>query len=421
MSAKAIKLDKIIDEEAARVSSLRMQMLEMHPFWGYLLLQVKLVPAPSLEAFAATDCVRHIWYNPLLTRHLTSAQFGFILAHEVGHQLFASEDRQQGRSHHLWNCATDYAINRIVAAIGHPARPRAKLYAPPTGKVPGLGKVEILLDLRWTGMIAEAIYEYLAAEELPDPVSVTLELPDRVDGNGDGLRIPNLTDHRGGIDIHLPENLTTYQRDELLGRIAGAMETWEKQDRAGDIPGDLVREILLRHKPVVPWQRIFRQFSGQAVCKDDYSLSRPNKRYLDEGLVVPGLYSEQAGNIVVSLDTSGSMTEPQLEAVGKELQGLREQAVEMTLVVADAEVQEVVGPDRLERFLRAGRFRGGGGTDHRPVFDWVRQSRSRPDLFVGLTDLYSNFPDRRPPYPVVWLVAQEHGPAPWGRVIEVNA
>lgn len=421
MSSKATNLETIINKEAARISSLRMQMLEMHPFWGYLLLQVKLVPAPGLQTFAATDCVRHIWYNPLLTRHLTSSQLGFILAHEVGHQLFASEDRQQGRSHHLWNCATDYAINRIVAGIGHPARPRGKLYAPPQGNVPGLGKVEILLDLRWTGMIAEAIYEYLAAEELPDPVSVTLELPDRVDGTGDGLRIPNLTDHRGGIDIHLPENLTTYERDELLGRIAGAMETWEKQDRAGDIPGDLVREILLQHKPVVPWQRIFRRFSGQAVCRDDYSLSRPNKRYLNDGLVVPGLYSEQAGNIVVALDTSGSMTEPQLEAVGKELQGLREQAVEMTLVVADAEVQEVVGPDRLERFLRAGRFRGGGGTDHRPVFDWVRQSRNRPDLFVGLTDLYSSFPDRRPPYPVVWLVAKDHGPPPWGRVIEVNA
>ena len=421
MTDRPNPLEATVAAEAQRVSSLRMQMLEMHPFWGYLLLQVKLVPAPDLQSFAATDCVRYIWYNPLLTQHLSTPQLGFVLAHEVGHQIFASQDRQRGRAHHLWNCATDYAINRIVAEIGHPARTRAKLYCPPETDIPGLGRIKILLDPRWNGMIAEAIYEYLAAEELPDPVSVTIELPNQADGEEGTLRVPNLTDHRGGIDIHLPESLSAGQRDELVERIAGAMETWERQDRAGDIPGDLVREILVRNKPVVPWQRIFRQFAGQAVCKDDYSLCRPNKRYLQDDVLVPGLYAEKAGLIVVSLDTSGSMTEPQLEAVGAELEALREQAVEMTLIVADASVQEVVGPDRLERFLRAGRFRGGGGTDHRPVFQWIRNAHLRPDLYVGLTDLHSRFPDSRPPYPVVWLTQEEHGKAPWGRLIEVNA
>ena len=421
MSTRSESRESVFAAEAHRMSSLRMQMLEMHPFWGYLLLQVKLVPAPALECFAATDCIRHIWYNPLLTQHLSTPQLGFVLAHEVGHQLFASQDRQRGRSHHLWNCATDYAINRIVADIGHPARARTRLYLPPEGDIPGLGRIKILLDVRWTGMIAEAIYEYLASQLLPPPVSVTIELPDLVDGGDGGLRIPNLTDHRGGIDVHLPETLSPRQRDELAERIAGALETWERHDRAGDIPGDLVREILVRNKPVVPWQRVFRQFAGQAVCKDDYSLRRPNKRYLEDDVLVPGLYAEKAGCIVVSLDTSGSMTEPQLEAVGGELEALREEAVEMTLVVADAEVQEVVGPDRLERFLRVGRFRGGGGTDHRPVFRWIHEAGLRPDLYVGLTDLHTRFPERRPPFPVVWLAPEEHGKAPWGRVIEVNA
>ena len=114
--------DADVQAELERLSALRMQMLEMHPFWGYLLLQVKLTPALDLPAFAATDYLRHIWFNPARTRLLNAAQLGFVLAHEIGHQLLASAFREKGRDHHLWNCATDYAINRVVdlnAQIAH--------------------------------------------------------------------------------------------------------------------------------------------------------------------------------------------------------------------------------------------------------------------------------------------------------------
>jgi len=402
----------LLADEARRVSTLRMQMLEMHPFWGYLLLQVKLVPATHLEAFAATDCIRHIWYNPELTSHLSTSQLGFVLAHEVCHQVLASMDRRRGRVHHLWNCATDYAINRIVADIEHPGRPGQRLYDDPSGVIPGLGKVIILMDKRWDGMIAEAIYEYLVNETLPDPTTVTLQL--------DELTIPNVQDHGGGVDVHLPGDLSREQKEELTDRIASAVEAWRQSDMAGSMPGEMVREIELRRRPQIPWQRIFRQYAGQATARDEYALSRPNKRYLNEGLVVPGLFSEKAGCIVVSLDTSGSMTATELEVVGVELRALHDQAEEMTLIVADADVQEVIGDNRLASFLKAGRFRGGGGTSHVPVFDWMRERHLRPDLFIGLTDLYSDFPDRRPPFPVVWLVPEAHGTAPWGKVIEVK-
>lgn len=60
-----------------------------------------------------------------------------------------------------------------------------------------------------------------------------------------------------------------------------------------------------------------------------------------------------------------------------------------------------------------------GGTDHVCVFDYIREHRLNPCVFVGLTDLYSGFPPRRPPYPVLWLTPEHHGDAPWGKVIEL--
>ena len=415
--------EAIIRKEQRRVSMLRTQMLQLHPFWGYLLLQVRMKAAPKLCAMAATDCLRHIWYNPLRTRHLSDAQLGFVLAHEVGHQLLASAGRWRGRNQLLWNCATDYAINRLVADMDHPARPRQRLYEVPNLDLPDGEQVRILLDRRFDGKIAEAIYEYLAADELPDPRSVTVSLTlDDEDGtSGAAVTVPNVTDHGGGIDVHLPRDLGPDERPELRGGVAAAVAAWAGDGRVGHLPADLVRRVRFAARAAVPWRRLLRCFAGQSLARDDYDLCRPNRRYLEHDVVVPGLRSDRAGHVVVALDTSASVDADLLNALGSELQELCRQVERVTLLVADAEVQRVVdGGVELERFMGEGRLPGGGGTDHRPVFCWMNEQRCQPDLFVGLTDLYSRFPDRKPPYPVLWVTPAEHGKAPWGRVIELS-
>ncbi len=413
----------VIRAEQQRVSMLRAQMLQLHPFWGYMLLQVRLVPEVKLCAMAATDCLRHIWYNPLRTRHLGDAQLGFVLAHEVGHQLLASAGRWRGRNRQLWNCATDYAINRVVAAMEHPARPGQKIYEMPDVDLPGSERVRILLDRRFDDKIAEAIYEYLAAEELPDPRSVTVSLTvDDGDGGGEvAVTVPNVSDHGGGIDVHLPRDLTADQRRELSDRVTAAVSAWASEGRAGHLPADLVRRVRFAERAAVPWRLLLRCFAGQALARDDYDLTRPNRRYLEHDLVVPGLRSNQAGHVVVALDTSASVGGDLLAALGAELEQIGRHVERVTLLVADAEIQQVVdGELELGRFISSGRLPGGGGTDHRPVFRWVDEQRCQPDLLVGLTDLRSRFPDRRPPYPVIWVAPAGHGEAPWGRVITLD-
>jgi predicted metal-dependent peptidase len=380
-------------------------------------MHLSLVPAPELPTFAATDCTRHIWFNPLHTRYLTPAQLGFVLAHEVCHQMLASEDRARGRNHHLWNCATDYAINRIVRQIPRPATSGDQpLYDPPSGRIPGMGKLELLDDERFDAMIAEAIYEVLAGERVTGPVSVTLDLcrPD-----GGRIALPSVLDHGGGIDLHLPEHLTDREREEIREKLAGALETWQSTGQRGHVPSEAVRIVGLGRSRV-PWQRTFRQYVQPALTKDEYSLRRPNRHYLAEDIVVPGLYSEKVGRVVVALDTSASMDQSTLAAAAAEIAQLARQAEETTLIVADARVQAVVSLDRLDEYLQKGKFEGGGGTNHRPVFAHVAEHRLEPDVFVGLTDLASRFPEHAPPYPVIWVVPAQHGEAPWGRVVMVD-
>jgi predicted metal-dependent peptidase len=92
----------------------------------------------------------------------------------------------------------------------------------------------------------------------------------------------------------------------------------------------------------------------------------------------------------------------------------------LTLLVGDAAVHQVVPARDLGAFLGGLPLKGGGGTDHRPVFAWIKQARRRPDVFIGLTDLHSAFPEKAPPYQVVWITTPDHGPAPWGRVVELE-
>lgn len=386
-------------------------MLECHPFWGHLLLQMRLVPAPDLDALAATDCVRHIWYNPLHTRSLPLPQLGFLLAHEVGHALFETLERARGRNPYLWNCATDYAINRIVSLIRKPGEPHTPMYEPPSGQHPALGEIRPLLDRRFDGLIAEAIYERLVSETTATLEWITLNLA--------GTSVTGVIPH-GGFDVHLPVDLSEADRQVLRERLGMAVNVWRECARRGDVPAGLERVVDQWAKPRVPWQRMLHRYLGEATTPDDYSLARPNRRWLAEGFLVPGVVPRMEHDLIVAVDTSGSMSNDALASIGAELVALAMVEPNVTLLVGDAAVHQVVPARDLAAFLGGLRLKGGGGTDHRPVFAWIEQARRRPDVFIGLTDLHSAFPDKAPPYPVLWVTTPNHGRAPWGRVVEME-
>ncbi len=400
-----------IDAEAERLSAVRMQMLEAHPFWGYMLLQVRLVPAVELPSYVATDAVSHIWYNPARTRKLSIPELGFVLTHEICHQVLATAARQMGREPVKWNYATDYAINAMVSEIPMPGAKnwQEKLYQMPDN---------VLFDPKYRNWVVEVIYEDLCRKDLQSEVIyLELLLPS---SEGGELRLPGVLDHQGGIDLHLPLELTADQLELLRSRIQAAVEHFEIGDSRGHLPKELLRETEVLEAPKIPWQRLLYHFAASALDIDDYSLARPNKRYRALDLVVPGLYSEKVGSIVVALDTSGSMSNEEISEVASEIRGIAPHTQDITLIVADSIIQQVIGFDELESFLQKGEFRGGGGTDHVCVFDYIASHHLDPTLFIGLSDLFSSFPEKQPPYPVIWVTTEIYGEVPWGKIIALR-
>lgn len=399
-AARAIPADPTADEQR-RLRLLTLEMLDHHPFWGHVLVQLELIPEPQLPTLAATDCVRRIWFNPRFTSQLPLRELGFVLAHEVGHIVLLSAERRGERDLWRWNQATDYAINRMVRSMRHPGT-REPLYAVPNSYVAGLGDVRPLLG--FDVETAETIYEILAATD-PEPELHVLDL-------GDGTIV--VADHEGGgLDVHVQVE----DAAEARSIVEAAQREWEAEGRRGNAPGSTLRRLAAGPRAHVSWVEELAAILLQSAGRTEYDARRPNRRWLDEDIIVPSLTGGEPPPIVVALDTSGSMTPAVLAAVGAELRSLAAFAPDITLIVADAAVQEVVPSRELDRFLAAGRIRGGGGTDHRPVFAWIAEHLPPPALFVGLTDLFSRFPKAPPGYPVLWVAPPRHGRAPWGRVL----
>jgi len=409
------ELDCLCSQERKRLTALRVQLIDHHPFWGHIMLQMQLVFQADLPVIAATDCFRYIWLNPVMTSKLPIRQLGFVVIHEICHSVFASKERRGSRDQYLWSCATDYAINRILAEDCNYEIP--KIYI--NGQLQ-----DILLDRRYRDWPAESIYMSLENMYIPvDPPTVDLRLnvpSSQFDGRHHSIDLPGVQDH-GGIDVHLPLPLSPAQREKLAIRVNEALKAWHSNGSQGFYPGEFGIRLEPEYKHLVQWQRLLRQFVGRAMARDDYSLARPNKRYLSEKIIVPGRFSETPGLVVVALDTSGSMGRDLVSKALGEIAELDDLLPEVMLITADAAVHQVIPAGKLKEFLNKPFVTGWGGTSHIPVFEYIKKQSLEPDLLIGITDLCTEFPKNRPPYPVLWIAPKGHGNHPWGHVVEIDA
>ena len=176
----------------------------------------------------------------------------------------------------------------------------------------------------------------------------------------------------------------------------------------------------------VDWQALLRQWLQDRI-KQDWSCPPFAKRHIHRGLYLPAPGMQAPGHIVFAIDTSGSMGDLQMAAALAEVRAYREAfPCRLTLIQADAEVQsvqcygELDGVEVPQKVVVLGR----GGTDFRPVFEWVRtQAEDVPTALVYATDGYGSFPEREPAWPTIWLVTpggQESAKFPFGVCVRLQ-
>jgi hypothetical protein len=93
---------------------------------------------------------------------------------------------------------------------------------------------------------------------------------------------------------------------------------------------------------------------------------------------------------------------------------------ECTIIVSDALVQQVIKTSGIPQFLKTLQFKGRGGTNHVPVFKHIIHEKLVPELFIGLTDGQSKFPESKPKYPVLWCLTSDVSVPPWGKSVYID-
>jgi predicted metal-dependent peptidase len=136
---------------------------------------------------------------------------------------------------------------------------------------------------------------------------------------------------------------------------------------------------------------------------------------------MPGRTGIQAGDVVIAVDVSGSIGQVELRAFAGEMSGILSEMTprSTTVVWFDAAVQRVdtiADAGELDHITKD--ILGGGGTDFRPVFDWVRNEGAPCDTLVVLTDGYGTPPASAPAYPVIWVTTGRE--QPWGQNITLE-
>ncbi len=148
----------------------------------------------------------------------------------------------------------------------------------------------------------------------------------------------------------------------------------------------------------------------------------PNRRFIHQGLYLPELKNPELGLIALLVDTSGSISQQDLNEFASEMHGiLTAYKTELMVIYVDAAVQgvEFIASDDTEVNLE---LKGGGGTDYRPGYDWLHEQGHMPTAAVYLTDGYCNsFPDE-PDFPTLWALTQKSDyfkPA-FGEILVIN-
>lgn len=381
-----------------KITKARTSLILSQPFFGSLALRLPVVERLDIKTMATDG--RSLFYSPAFVDSLGLPELIGVIAHEVLHCALAHTTRRGERDHGEWNIACDLAINPVVLDAG--------LTLP----------ADVLIDPAFAGLSAEEIHARKfpptpPADEPDDADDAEQDDGGAAGGGGCGEVLDAPADDGSG-----PAGEAERASLENEWRVA-TLQAAQQAKAAGELPGAVARLATDLREPRVDWRETLRRFMV-STAKDDFSWSRPNRRFVADGLYLPSRHSEALGEIVVVVDTSGSIDEVALSRFAAEINSICEDAppARLHVVYADAAVAatETYEPADFPITLKAV---GGGGTDFGPAFRWVEANDIEPACLIYLTDLYGPMPQAEPPYPVLWI-STGADKAAWGEVVKLE-
>lgn len=382
------RLDRQMRE---KLTTARVCLLLKAAFFGNIATRLRLTNADEWCETAATDG-RNFYYNSEFINRLRPKEVEFLIAHEILHCVYDHFGRRNDRDPRIWNIANDYCVN-------------ADLKHHKIGEF--ITTVPCLYDLKYQGKSSEEIYDILMeqAEKINVDWLVTQLLDEHLDDDSKNPNVPKLSDVE-----------KQQIRDEIRSAVLAAAAT---ADGADNIPRGVKRLIKDFTEPKLNWRDLLRA-QLESTIKADYTYMKVNRKSWHMQAVMPGAAVVPMIDIVVAIDTSGSISEVMLKDFLGEIQGIMDvfPSFKITVFSFDTQVYNACSfdSDNLDSMIDY-EPQGGGGTDFVAIFDYLKAEGIEPERLVVFTDgcPFGSWGDEHYADTLWILHSTDSIEAPWGQ------
>ena len=233
-----------------------------------------------------------------------------------------------------------------------------------------------------------------------------------IDGEKIPISIDNHETWRAGTDNkemahHKIKDMVQNTMDRVNQKSQGHLPSYVKN----------LIDAVLAHK-TISWKSELRKFVGY----EEFSCFKSSRKRINRRfpIVQPGYLVERKAHFVVAVDSSGSISDLDFGKFFKEISIMHAAKLSITYVEIDADIQLVEDYRRKPKLSQHKRI-GYGGTDFRPVFDFVKNKyyknhrgqefrlKKKVDGLIYLTDGYGSYPQPKDIIcPVIWVYTPDH-------------
>jgi len=194
--------------------------------------------------------------------------------------------------------------------------------------------------------------------------------------------------------------------------------------RMGATVPRVIGELL---EPKVDWREVLRDFVQSAMRgKDEYTWRKMSKPYLANDMYIPSMHTETMGELVVAIDTSGSINNEQIAEFASELASICDTCSpdKVRVLWWDTKVHgEQVFQGNYQDIGKMLKPLGGGGTHVGCVSDYMIKNSVNAEVLVIFTDGYLESDIKwEVTAPTMWFVTQNgsFNPPNDGRMVKVQ-
>lgn len=370
-------------------------LLEKKAFYAKVIMSMKKdfnFPHPTAGvSLKSTGVTLHI--NPQFFNGLTRDGRVGILIHECLHIMHNHSARFGGfktQDRGLANIACDLAINQYI---------------------PNIPLKFDIVDAEGNVRTGEPVTYEAVLKEIPDLLPresseyyfeklKKLQQDNKSKGKGD----PDyeLSDDHGEWD---DSDLTPEQQEQFVKKHVKAIYDSCSEKEKQSVDQQLIDRLTASD---INWKSQLKSFLANSDEIFNESTRRKlNRRY---GIRQPGQRTDCKLNLVVAVDTSGSMSDESLNVIFSEIDRMVNDLTIIHVIEADNQIHRVYQYKKGMKITAYGR----GGTAYQPAFDKAKELRADALIYCGDMDAF-DVPEK-PKFQVLWaIVGKQEPPAPFGR------